>query len=194
MVSPASGGDARGSARAGLIFFGRALSLRLVTRRVAGSNPVTPALFSRRMLQRLYYTAEKGVARVGRRRSRLPLRPTRAGTSFQQRALEARLLAHHEERLGRGTPAVLPGWGAAALALRGVASGRAIGIGPPDPGVEGRRNFFASRCKQATSCPGGDWAWPSHACAVSAVKAAAGALHDRTLARVRGRVHPPGQA
>ena len=59
MVSPASGGDARGSARAGLIFFGRALSLRLVTRRVAGSNPVTPALFSRRMLQRLNYTAEK---------------------------------------------------------------------------------------------------------------------------------------
>ena len=60
------------------------------------------------MLQRLYYTAEKGVARVGRRRSRLPLRPTRAGASFQQRALEARLLSHRKHQLIRGTPAPHP--------------------------------------------------------------------------------------
>ena len=49
----------------------RALSERLFVRRAAGPRPVTPALSSRRMLLRLHFTAENGVAHVGRGRSRL---------------------------------------------------------------------------------------------------------------------------
>lgn len=106
---PRRAGDARGSTRAGVTFSRRAVSERPVARGVTGPSPGTPALFSGRMLQRAYYTVEDGVARVGAGRSRLHIRPTRAGTSLERRAFEARLLDRRKHELGRGTPVPLLG-------------------------------------------------------------------------------------
>ena len=107
------------------------------------------------MLQRLHYTAENGVTRMGHGRSRLRLRPTRAGTSFRRRALEVRLPVRREHGLSPSTPVPVPdrevqwlhyketSWDVPSMTVFG-------------PGAEGRPNFFASRPERAPSCPEGD--------------------------------------